>query len=530
MAFARFVDRLVPPSPNVLSYLEQINSQLQVALAAAPTESGSSFSTQLGTLTASRRNSKPFIVGFIPPDNEVNFIPVARQLQEVGSVGGATVSGVSGQLLPVGRLPEMGPEFQSKLIQICQELGIDPNYMAAAMMSESGLNPTAKNPVGSGAFGLIQWIPSEAKKVGTTGPALLQMSAVEQLDYVKKSFDLLVANGVVGRIGKSGDPLSDTYMCIAAPEYVGQNPNTVVFTAPAAGGPNQNQTPPLYPDGCSKSKPQGNFCQNRSVARGKNTISINDIVKKARDYYEKALGGTPIQVGSSEALVQPEDTPIAEERALMAAGGFTGIESDPIGDRIGRNIEIDADRLEVVAKQTEALRKQIDLIRSTPPLVMLINPSSFDRTYENAVDYGNKTRHGNVVQAWIERPMRISCSGVTAGQYVVDYEGAGGLTSANRVHSISYGNLLSLVNIYRNNGIIYSGAETGAEIGIPIVPFTIFIYYDNHVYLGSFDDFDVEDSDEKPFQMSYAFTFTTRYDQHLNTKLVDASVAASLQF
>ena len=168
-------------------------------------------------------------------------------------------------------------------------------------------------------------------------------------------------------------------------------------------------------------------------------------------------------------------------------------------------------------------------IRATPPLVMLINPSQFSRNYENAVDSSPKTRHGHVVHAWLERPMKIGCTGVTAGQYVVDMEGAGGLTNANRIHSISYGNLLSLVAIYKNNGIVYSGPE--GEIGIPIVPFTIFIYYDDHVYLGSFDDFSVEDSADKPFQMSYSFSFTVRYDQHLDTKLVDdATIAKRLEF
>lgn len=211
----------------------------------------------------------------------------------------------------------------------------------------------------------------------------------------------------------------------------------------------------------------------------------------------------------------------------MSAGGFTGVEGDPIGDRMGRNIGVDEDRLRIVAMQTEALRAQIELITATPPLIMLINPKAFTRSYENAVDASPKTRHGHVVHAWLERPMKISCTGDTAGQYAVDGEGAGGLTNMNRVHSISYGNLLSLVNIYKNNGIVYSGPEMGGEKGIPIVPFTIFIYYDNHVYLGSFDDFTVDDTSDKPYNMAYNFSFTVRYDRSLNPRMVDASIAAS---
>jgi hypothetical protein len=53
--------------------------------------------------------------------------------------------------------------------------------------SESGLNAQAKNPQG-GATGLIQFMPSTAKALGTSTEALAKMSNVQQLDYVYKYY------------------------------------------------------------------------------------------------------------------------------------------------------------------------------------------------------------------------------------------------------------------------------------------------------------------------------------------------------
>ena len=52
----------------------------------------------------------------------------------------------------------------------------------AVMAFESWLDPTTTNSIG--ATGLIQFLPSTAKELGTTTDALRKMSAVEQLDYV----------------------------------------------------------------------------------------------------------------------------------------------------------------------------------------------------------------------------------------------------------------------------------------------------------------------------------------------------------
>ncbi|MBR1616754.1 transglycosylase SLT domain-containing protein [bacterium] len=82
---------------------------------------------------------------------------------------------------------DLGSGFCAKLTQICKEINCDPNDLLGMMQSESGLNPKAYNPNG-GASGLIQFMPSTAKSLGTTTEALRSMSAIQQLDYVKTYF------------------------------------------------------------------------------------------------------------------------------------------------------------------------------------------------------------------------------------------------------------------------------------------------------------------------------------------------------
>lgn len=81
-----------------------------------------------------------------------------------------------------------GPDkdaFLAKVQVICADLGIDPNWLMLVMFKESRINPRAYNK-SSGATGLIQFLPSTARGLGTTVQALAQMSGVEQLDWVKK--------------------------------------------------------------------------------------------------------------------------------------------------------------------------------------------------------------------------------------------------------------------------------------------------------------------------------------------------------
>jgi len=111
--------------------------------------------------------------------------------------------------------------FKRKVIEISAELGIDPNYLMAAMAFESARTFSAniQNSL-SGAVGLIQFMPATAKGLGTSTAALKKMTPLGQLDYVRRYF--------LPSKGKLKD-LSDVYMAILWPRAVGRPASYILF-------------------------------------------------------------------------------------------------------------------------------------------------------------------------------------------------------------------------------------------------------------------------------------------------------------
>ena len=111
--------------------------------------------------------------------------------------------------------------FKHKVIEISAELGIDPNYLMAAMAFESArtFSASIENPY-SGAVGLIQFMPGTARGLGTSTAALKRMNAVAQLDYVRRYF--------LPYKGRLKD-LSDLYMAILWPRAIGKPSSHVLF-------------------------------------------------------------------------------------------------------------------------------------------------------------------------------------------------------------------------------------------------------------------------------------------------------------
>ncbi len=120
-----------------------------------------------------------------------------------------------GSVKPLAWGGSVTPEFRDKVRAISSRLGNDPSDLMACMAWESGrsFSPAKKNMAGSGATGLIQFMPATAQALGTSVDALAAMTAVEQLDWVEKYFQPYK--------GKLRD-LSDLYMAILWPAAVGK--------------------------------------------------------------------------------------------------------------------------------------------------------------------------------------------------------------------------------------------------------------------------------------------------------------------
>jgi len=112
--------------------------------------------------------------------------------------------------------------FKERVLWIANDLGCPANSLMACMAWESGetFRPDIKNAAGSGATGLIQFMPKTALKMGTTVQALAAMTAEDQLNYVYKYF-----KPYKGRLRNLGD----VYMAILWPAGVGQPDHYVLF-------------------------------------------------------------------------------------------------------------------------------------------------------------------------------------------------------------------------------------------------------------------------------------------------------------
>lgn len=119
--------------------------------------------------------------------------------------------------------------FLDRVMWIVGDLGIGgsiadgTNKLMTCMAWESGRSFSAskKNLAGSGATGLIQFMPSTAKDLGTTTAALAKMTPEDQLNYVWHYFK--------PHKGKLRT-LADLYMAILWPKAVGKPEDHVLWT------------------------------------------------------------------------------------------------------------------------------------------------------------------------------------------------------------------------------------------------------------------------------------------------------------
>lgn len=119
--------------------------------------------------------------------------------------------------------------FKAKVIAIAANLAMNPNWLMAVMGFESKytFSPNKVNEAGSGAIGLIQFMPDTARGLGTTTERLARMSAVEQLDWVEKYY-----RQYARRIRNLGD----AYMAVLLPNRgIGQPDSYVLWTEGSSG-------------------------------------------------------------------------------------------------------------------------------------------------------------------------------------------------------------------------------------------------------------------------------------------------------
>jgi hypothetical protein len=119
-------------------------------------------------------------------------------------------------------------EFINKVKDVSGNIGCNYIDLLCCMQFESRMNPAQRNLGGSSATGLIQFMASTAKSLGTTTDYLAGLTRVQQMEWVEKYFKNT-------KLPKVPNPtLSDVYMGILAPAYCGQPDSTPVYSSPSA--------------------------------------------------------------------------------------------------------------------------------------------------------------------------------------------------------------------------------------------------------------------------------------------------------
>jgi len=123
---------------------------------------------------------------------------------------------------PIAWGSTVSSEFKQRVVVMSDYLGIEPDWLMACMAFETmeTFDPAARNMAGSSGTGLIQFMNSTARQLGTTTEKLAKMTELQQLHYVHK---YLVPHT------KHMHSLEDVYMAILYPAAVGKPNKFVLF-------------------------------------------------------------------------------------------------------------------------------------------------------------------------------------------------------------------------------------------------------------------------------------------------------------
>jgi hypothetical protein len=152
--------------------------------------------------------------------------------------------------------------FELKVREVSDELHIPAEWLMAVMYSESRLDPKAVNRKGSGAVGLIQWMPATAEEMlGVTTAEIRKLDAPQQLDHVYTYLDR-----VREKYGEY-QSLTDLYLAILYPRAREAEESCYVMYA----------------------KPSIQYVQNAGLDENHDgRVTISDIDKRMRRLYPTA--------------------------------------------------------------------------------------------------------------------------------------------------------------------------------------------------------------------------------------------------
>ena len=131
-----------------------------------------------------------------------------------------------------------------------------------------------------------------------------------------------------------------------------------------------------------------------------------------------------------------------------------------------------------------------------PPLYFHINPQNFDIAYTKKM-HRYQTFSAYVEEYWGDELDTITCSATTGAFISEDL----GLDTVSRSKTDPYYKFQDILDVYRNNGNIYSNDGRIIKKG------KVVIFFDPGTYFGYFENFTYSESATGPFVFVFSFTF-----------------------
>jgi len=499
------------------------------------------FDGQFLPLTTVRARSpedvKVFAVGLIPPPASAGthrlldrsaslkalegpYEKLIAENPDVGSSSRGDLPGETGGVptstpVPVGPTQTDDQDFYMQFVAMCNRLGCQPEEMARLIQSESSwrASAVARNKEGQPiAKGLIQFTRSTAYYYGMTQEqydAFESTSRTDQLQWVEKYYKGRAKGRTAGQlkatvIGGFNNP---------------EPPSGSIYHSEA--------TPPAFK---SPEFQRRAYMLNSALDRPippsttkKGYITVDDLTRQVARHAPNAEVLAGIQK-AKERLGMGANSPLRpEEEATPDNWVETGRDNANKASQTSAQVankDLNQTNLgkAFMAAQEATIRLMeaaMDQMARTPPLRLLVNPQSFRVSAEKLISNGNWGRNGPIIEHWGENQDKIEGSGKIAAFYSMDALNANGpgLTRTARQFSVSYQNLLSLFLLYRNNGGVWFPdplLPANARVKNLSVVGSVYLYYDEILYIGSFDSLNLTESEGAPFTLEYSFSFTVK--------------------
>jgi hypothetical protein len=479
---------------------------------------------------------KIFAVGLIPPSSRVtgrildrtasvqaldgSYGTIISNNPDVGSSStgdtpGQTSGVATSTTVPTGPTSTNSLEFWDQYVAMCNRLGCQPEELAKVIQSESGFDGSVpairKGKDGQPhvvAKGLNQLTKKTALGLGMTEDQYNNFENTDntsQLFWVEKYYQGRARGKNASELkaitfGGFNNPDGSIYSSNAAPPSYKQSDFQKL-----AYEQNRNLDVPHYKGFITPADLDQRVAKN----------SLNPKFQAAIDSAKSRLGEQP----SSEADPVGSDAVTTTQESWQARGEFNAQESSRNAALVQYKTLNQQNLGKKFLDQQEAtirmMQDALNTMAKTPPLRLLVNPQSFRVQANKHIADGSWSRSGPIIEHWGEDQDKIEGSGKVAAFYSMDALNANGpgLTRTARQFSASYQNLLSLWLLYKNNGGVWFPdplSPKGAKVKNLSVVGSVYLYYDDILYIGSFDTFSLTESETTPFSLEYSFSFTVR--------------------